>query len=76
MSSCSEQVWLRRSDNVAIVAGLNRILNGLAEIKHGLKFAPEMLNPAVVHKFAWRKFDEESAALILSLRNRLQERST
>jgi hypothetical protein len=55
-----------------ICSGLNRILNGCADIRHGQRFAPEVLFMNVMHKFAHRQYDPDMEALVLRLRNKLQ----
>ncbi len=71
MSLPTERISLSCVENRAVRVGLDRILNGFAEITAGVRWAPEIFDYRVRNKFMPRTLDEDCYGLILELRNRL-----
>src|SRR5689334_16706857 len=67
----TERITLNQEENAKSRAGLNRVLNGIAEIKVNNRRSPDMLYPRVGSKFLPREFHQELYDVFLHLRNRL-----
>jgi hypothetical protein len=71
MSVSSERLNLIRTEAQDVRTGLNRIVNGVAEIRVNNRRSPDMIYHGRKLPYVWRTWSDEMFAIVLSVRNRL-----
>jgi hypothetical protein len=69
----TRRITLNRAEITAIIAGLNIVVNGVAEIMVNKRRPPDMLYPNVSSKYQPRNFNQELYTSLLALRSRLAD---